>query len=204
VAFRLENQGTEPAKSVLITFSASPGLRLRPHSSENEDDKTPAPPPALPKAPEAPCGRYTNTLLGSWADDSAAFGAPAASRIPLPSALFADSSVYVRDPETFYYSGGRPQEFVEEISLTCGLFRHGLEPDYFVFAVQWDEGLRRSDGAIRCRVSAENMPQVEAYVLPVVVSHERGDISAEVERLRPRPSLLGRLWRRAGGNAPSE
>jgi hypothetical protein len=64
ITVRLENIGTEPAKSVLIDFSTTPGFLLR---CPVEPDKAPQTDLQLPRRPEPPQGQYID-VLSPWAD----------------------------------------------------------------------------------------------------------------------------------------
>ena len=66
------------------------------------------------------------------------------------------------------------------MSLTCTQFRHQLKPELFRLQVRWDREARRANGAIDCRVSADNLPTPAKFTLPIAVDVERGDINAEI------------------------
>jgi hypothetical protein len=202
---RLENIGTKTARSVQIDFVATPGFLLRPPSrNRNPNDKTESRVLNLPRHPEPPEGKFIDPLA-SWAE--AVRGIPGilsheAAGPAMNIASFLQPEPH--DPTAFYYRDGRPSTFVQDVSLTCMHFRHRLDPEDFEFKVRWQPEIRSRGGAIRCRVSAENLPEPIEYTLPIRVTFERGDIAEAVERLRPAalPKLSFRPRRGGSGSPP--
>jgi hypothetical protein len=181
--FRLENIGTKTGRSVQVDFTATPGFLLRPRARDGKAQNTKDHDLTLPRRPDPPQGKYVDNL-GSWAQSLAqlqgmrpleALGPP----MHIASLLHSEP----RDPTAFYYRDGRPHDFVQGVSLSCLQFRHRLEPKDFELEVQWQPNVRSTGGALRCRVSAENLPGPIELALPMRVTLERGDITAVIERL---------------------
>jgi hypothetical protein len=193
--FRVENFGTKTARSVQIDFAATPGFLLRPPSENGKpDDKAEFRHLNLPGRPEPPEGRYSDPLT-SWTEAIRGFPGILSHEAAGPAMNIASFlQPKPHDPTAFYYRGGKPNSFMQSVSLTCMQFRHRLEPEDFEFEVQWQPEFRSKGGAIRCRVSAENLPEPIEHVLPIRVTSERGDIAAETERYRP-GSLRSFLFR---------
>jgi hypothetical protein len=188
IAFRLENIGTESAKSVLIDFSATPGFLLRPPAKPDAVTQLDS---QLPKRPEPPQGQYINVLSpweeglgripGIWSQE--------ATGAAMDIASFLHHQQEALDPSEFYFRD-KPQGFVSGVGLSCMHFRHRLEPANFPFEIRWEVETRSNSGAIRCRIAAENLPEPIEHVLPIRVTFEHGDIEMELERYRPRMPRL--------------
>jgi hypothetical protein len=186
IAFRLENIGTESAKSVLIDFAATPGFLLRsppkPAEAEQPDFQ-------LPKRPDPPQGQYID-VLASFAEG---FGHLPSIWAQEATGAAIDISSFLQhealDPSAFRFRD-KPRGFVSDVGLACMHFRHRLEPVNLPFEIRWEVETRSKSGAIRCRISAENLPEPIEHVLPIRVTFEHGNIEMELERYRPRTPRL--------------
>jgi hypothetical protein len=188
--FRLENIGTKTARSVQIDFAATPGFLLRPHSKNRKpDDKAEFRDLNLPRRPQPPEGKYIDPLA-SWTEVMRGIPGILSHEAAGPAMNIASFlQPEPHDPTAFYYRDGKSNIFGQTVSLTCEHFRHRLETEDFAFEIQWQPEVRSKGGVIRCRVSAENLPEPIEYVLPIRMTFERGDIAREIERYRP--SSLG-------------
>jgi hypothetical protein len=185
-AFWLNNVGTSPANSVLVEFRATPGFLIRPSPRDEDKKVSNQQVNRLPQPPEPPRGKYIDPFT-ALADLSRTFGT-LHSALAVPSiAPYLGRTVF-DDPNAFYYRERSPPNFVEEFSLTCRQFRHQLEHKQFELQVRWDKDMRRRSGAIKCRVSAENLRSPIECILPVSVQYQRGDTASVIESYRPRPS----------------
>jgi hypothetical protein len=193
--FRVENVGTKTARSVQIDFAVTPGFLMWPLSkSKKPDDKAEFRDLNLPRQPEPPEGKYSDPLA-SWTEAMRRFPGILSHETAGPAMNIASFlQPEPHDPTAFYYREGKPNNFIQSVSLTCMQFRHRLEPEDFEFEVQWQPEFHSKGGAMRCRVSAENLPEPIEHVLPIRVTFERGDIVAETERYRP-GSLRSFLFR---------
>ena len=180
---RLENIGTKTGRSVQVDFTATPGFLLRPRARDGKAQNTKNHDLMLPHCPDPPQGKYVDNL-GSWAERLAHLqGMRPLEALGPPMNIASLLRPEPRDPTAFYYRDGRPHDFVQGVSLSCLQFRHRLEPKDLEFEVQWQPDIRSTGGALRCRVSAENLPEPIELALPIRVTLERGDITAAIERL---------------------
>lgn len=71
-----------------------------------------------------------------------------------------------RDPDSFYWRGGRPSIAKSMIELTCENWRHGVDDEHFLFRVTASDAANLS-GVIQCEIHAENLSDPVSKTLPV-------------------------------------
>jgi hypothetical protein len=71
-----------------------------------------------------------------------------------------------RDPDSFYWKGGRPSMAKSMIELTCENWRHSVGEEHFPFRITASNSESVS-GAIQCEIHAENLTDPAMITLPV-------------------------------------
>ena len=124
LSFELTNQGTRPAKDLLITVKTSGAIRILPNEKqENADEGHKIEPSfSLPAMPKAPQGKWeTFDLLGSMLD--AHYHNPDTPTPYVEQTLRDALEETRRDPNRFYYRE-RPVQPTASYSMKCKQFRH--------------------------------------------------------------------------------
>ena len=138
LSFELINQGTRPAKDLLITFETGGAIRILPNEyrKNNEEEYKVEQGFSLPKMPKAPQGEWKAIDLHSKILDAhhrmfdAHHRMPDFQIQPIRPTLQEISKKIRRDPNCFYYRG-RPAQPTTSYSLTCKQFRHDEDVKYF-------------------------------------------------------------------------
>ena len=159
VAFEIvaTNTGTRPGKDVLVAISAMGDFRIRPHRAEwsfyadSNLERTYLPsPPSLLDVPSL----YAGGLLGSQ-----------------------QSGGERRDPNGFYCKGGLRHDPVDSYALECAQWRHGPSEEYFRSEIFVSYTDAKIEGALKCVIHAENLPDPITTVLPVRIEVRNASVS---------------------------
>lgn len=150
ISASLVNAGGQPANDVMVSFqvvSGDLGLMSLP---SKEDRKNSEKPLQLMPAPRAPQGR--------WVSENG-FRIPTA--LGVMDANRFDSSflqgVKERDPNCFYWKGGRPSSPVPRVEFECAQWRHQDDPEAFDLRLVNHPELESQRGAIAVVVRAANL-----------------------------------------------
>jgi PIN domain len=175
IEFVISNSGTRPATRSLVKFLAQGNVEICPPETPDDDEGSP---PArgidsitLPNPPSPPRGMWKEKISHSasrMAEMMAGrFNDPFATRV---SNHFLDlpnlRPPSPRDPDSFYWKGGRPSIAESMIELTCENWRHGVGDEHFLFRVT-ASNTESVSGAIQCEIHAENLTDPEMITLPV-------------------------------------
>ena len=76
-------------------------------------------------------------------------------------------------PEDFYYDEWSPQDVVRRGALTCSLWRHQTDEEFFEFEILFDDTVGEARGAVECTVHAENLtkPEQARLIVARVIEH---------------------------------
>jgi len=89
-----------------------------------------------------------------------------------------------RDPNAFYYKGGRPMMPATSFSLECDQWRHSLGDEQFFGEIFFD---READdevrGALACAIHAENLSDPVTKTVPVTITITRASTRDRAEAL---------------------
>lgn len=175
IEFVISNSGTRPATRSLVKFVAQGNVEIFPPETPDDDEGTP---PTrgidsitLPNPPSPPRGIWKEKISHSasrMAEMMAGrFNDPFATRV---SNHFLDlpnlRPPSPRDPDSFYWKGGRPSIVKSLIELTCENWRHGIGNEHFLFRVT-ASNTEIVSGAIQCEIHAENLTDPAMITLPV-------------------------------------
>lgn len=175
IDFVIANSGTRPATRSLVKFVAQGNIEILPlETSGDDEDVTPARGIeyiTLPNPPSPPRGvwtRKTNHPASRIAEMMAGrFNDPFAATIRHHSLdLNHLRPPKPRDPDGFYWKGGRPSMPESLIELTCENWRHSVRDEHFLFRVNGSNPDSVS-GAIQCEIHAENLSDPVMMTLPV-------------------------------------
>ena len=192
-----ENIGTRPGKDVLVTFSAKGKFQIRPppwndeheHQAEDDDSKSIHSDTAtlkLPDPPVPPRGEWSSEL-GQYGDVLGHFDRLHKNLTRMqhvPSVLSARPE---RDPNEFYYKGGRPENAGAGFSLQCRQWRHNIGEEQFIGELFFDRDAGDVEGSLECEIHAENLAnpvkeaiRVRIHVRPVSARESSDKLVAEL------------------------
>lgn len=189
--FVARNEGTRPARDVLVSIEAlgrfqilPPGRELDHEGDEDDADAasvvSPASITALPSPPKPPKGRWLDSINETTVQFSKLWRslAPSIAGIDL---LRLESHRPFRpplaglhpanpDPNVFYYKPSRPTRAAASFSLECAQWRHGVDAEVFSGQIHVPQDGGRISGALRCRIHAENLSETVCLHVPVRIS----------------------------------
>jgi hypothetical protein len=188
VTLVLENQGQQPARSVLISVQAEGAIIFGAPPKKGDGDKPDSARSLITAPPTPPSGKYVN-LADRFMNMTAVpdyFGRGNGPAIPDFTTMLAD---HRHDPNVFYWKLARPTGETTEWELECDEFRHQHEPYQLKIPLRPNpvsEG--NISGVIRCKAHASNLPNVVELLVPVRIRVARGDtlsqIRSELYRMR--------------------
>jgi hypothetical protein len=159
--FSVQNVGTRPGRHVLVTIEARGKFKLRPREAENGSVGA----IQLPGPPDRPEGTWMTDMWGlsvhpahlkSLMAGDGLF--PGEQGLSVPSLQSREMEQFdFRDPNCFYWKPERPTKPVDALTLGCEQWRHASDCEYFEFEVVPDFGASVVEGALYCRIEAENV-----------------------------------------------
>ena len=175
-----ENAGTRPGKDVLVTFSANGEFQIRPppwndeHEEQEEDNdsksiRSDTDTLKLPDPPVPPRGQWS-AELGRYGDVFGHFDRLHRNLTGvhhIPSLLDPRPE---RDPNEFYYKGGRPENAGAGFSLQCGQWRHSIGEEQFIGELFFDHEAGDVTASLECEIHAENLATPVKLTIPVNIS----------------------------------
>ena len=154
----IQNKGSRPATNALIEIRASKDLGLTaPMTELRECGLIPVmerPKPPDQPQPQASWPTMINDLTGL-------------SSLALPELDFAR---HFRDQEDFEYAADVKLDIEPSVVLTCGLWRHSLEPKKFTVRLVPANFDSPITGEISCTVHADNLTKPATFKLIVTLS----------------------------------
>ncbi len=173
VILSLENKGNVPAEAVLLRIDISKNLEL--HLPSNSNDASDENCWKLPIPPKAPRGSYLNFhgSLGKVRWDSVENIAP-----------FLSPKNHTRDRNAFYWKNGRPSVITDYWEMECEEFRHKMGPENISLRIIVAKN-KPGGGALKCTVSARNLPVPETLSIPIKITYELGNTyTAVLDRIQ--------------------
>lgn len=166
VIFSATNNGIRPARDALITIEAKGRFEIMPprKKKKNDDENEPI---CLPRPPRPPQGKWElrNILLGRAESIQRALRvSPAYDVLRTPAVTILPAR---RDPNAFYWKPGPPELPASKFSLECEQWRHGVEAEIFEVELYFDKTQVIIDGALECRIHAENLSRIVVLRVPV-------------------------------------
>ena len=163
--FDAVNEGTRPGKDVLVTIEAKGSFLIIPPPYQNEDDiDDEIKAAALPLPPTPPRDKWRRqSLLGM-------------NFLPgfTERSMMPDMSVFKpfkRDPNAFYYKPERHTVPQISFSLECDQWRHDPENwERFSGEIHISMNEEKIEGALECRIHAENLSESEILLVPVRIT----------------------------------
>jgi hypothetical protein len=194
-AVAARNEGAHPANDALVTFMAKGPFQILPppyQATEDEDENVEGRGPDLPRPPKPPQGRWATApqfgFLGAFAQFEKFQRDFALSKPGRQETLFPSlHRTLPRDPNKFYFKPDRPRWPVSEFNLECDRWRHGLDDEFFLSELQFEEKGGEISGALECRIHAENLSAPEVRVFPVRVHVSRAKAYATAQELVEAP-----------------
>ncbi len=170
-SFPVVNQGTRPAKNVLVTIKAEGNFQIRPlqdheHGGESGDADEIL---LLPLPPKTPEGKWTikNFLTESLSNldmfNEIFPKPPDLSRIYPHSSFssslpdYSDILPRTHNPNKFYYNSTRSAIPTKSFSLECDQWRHEVDEEIFKCKLCFDKESEEIKGILECSIHAENL-----------------------------------------------
>lgn len=154
---QLNNQGSRPADSALITFSSRGPFSLFPPKDVDEEDVAGAMDICFPAPPTPPRGEWTNSI-------PSLFGM--ANAYQMGRDLLPVSRSFKREKDAFYYKS-RPTTPVPSFQLECEQWRHQTQPESFLMTIHFDKNQTDIQGALEVTVQSSNMTDPFICVKPI-------------------------------------
>lgn len=192
----LANNGSVPAENIVVEFSAM-GKFFFTEIPDDDTEKKKKNQSVFPTPPKAPQGRWVTRgmsafdplHLGDARSLLEAFSKPSYLIDPLerlrifhsPSSLLGP--LPKRDRNRFYWKSGRSDSPSKKWVFECEEFRHKIKEEMFemiLVAPRSEQGL--VEGAIKCSVSARNLPEPVILHIPVTFVHVEGDTLAAIKK----------------------
>lgn len=180
----LENKGQQPARNLLVTYSADGPIIFATPERESDKDESSGDDFLLTPPPSAPTGRYVSRLdqFGGIAHNAIA------SAVPFPHDFSSLLQNPRHDSNAFYWKPHRPKDESQVWALECDEFRHQHEP-FSLDLVFRPEPLSEGEisASLRCSAHASNIPKQIELILPVRIRVLRGNtmdrVREELQRL---------------------
>lgn len=220
ILFEAINTGSRPANQVRIDIVAKGDVAVKPppykDDEDDADEDAPTKAIALPRPPEPPYGRWERKPM----QVSGALGALDLAHSlrrqldPLgihgfnPGGAFAQPRAFAepfvppmthlaprdRDPEGYYYKGGRPREPGRDFALSCALWRHARDAEGFEVELHVLGDVPGAfNGIVTMIVHADNLDTPAEKPVPVTITIANADIYAAgdalIDALRPKFNL---------------
>ncbi|MXP25628.1 hypothetical protein GRI39_06180 [Altererythrobacter indicus] len=175
IDFVIANTGTRPATRSLVKFTAQGNIEIfPPEASDDDEDATSnrgVVSVSLTNPPSPPRGAWTRKTSHSASRIAEMLGERFADPIAATMRHSAVDLDYLRppkprDPDGFYWKGGRPSFAKNVVELTCENWRHSIGDEHFQFLVTPSNSGNVS-GAIQCEIHAENLSDPALLILPV-------------------------------------
>lgn len=168
LSFELVNQGTRPAKDLLITFETSGAIRILPKEKQENEDKECKfeQGVSLPAMPKAPKGEWKTSDLHSSIFD---VQHPTPSIQVKPFGQIINEVMKKNRQDRFRYRE-RPAKPTTSYSLTCEQFRHGEKVkrfDLFVFPEVNSPSMDGKNGVVKVNCGAANLSSPAKINVPI-------------------------------------
>lgn len=177
IDFVIANSGTRPATRSLVKFVARGNIEIfPPQTPDDGEESSPArgiESITFPNPPSPPRGVWRESInhpASHIAEMMAGrFNDPFNARVSHHS-LGLDNlrQPKPRDPDSFYWKGGRPSTARSLVELTCENWRHGVGDEHFWLRVTASNDETVS-AAIQCEIHAENLSDPVMMILPAKI-----------------------------------
>jgi hypothetical protein len=183
IGITIENTGGEPAENLIVEFEVFGGILFQ-IPGDNSERKETIEEIILPAPPKPPEGDWFKKLIRPSMLDTFKYLQPSIPEIKpklnYETVLSIPQPVYIptpRDKNKFYWKDGRPYERTDKWAFECDEFRHKFEPKGFEITlfVPRKNGLEK--GAVKCKVTANNLREPVEKIIPVKIKYAHGDIN---------------------------
>lgn len=185
----ITNVGARPADDVLVQFQVKGrkfGIFSPPEGNDGKESEVPRlrPPPLAPK------GKWVSDLpqLYPRVEQYRRFLSPQPATAPMFNSLLR--APVNRDPNVFYWRGGRPSNPVALVEFNCQQWRHLEDAEIFVFQLGFKlEGESIKD-ALAVTVHAANLAEPVQGMQKVTITVEDVDTWSNAEALLDIPKAV--------------
>lgn len=177
ISIVVTNNGNLPAENAIIEFRALGGIFLEPPDKNDDENSKKDKILKFPQPPIPPKGKWVkerNTLFSAiHAFDHFAKGFVS----PVYKPLLKPFIPKPHDRNAFYWKNGKSYTISKSWTFECDEFRHKVEPEVFDMTIV----IPSSNGniekcAIKCLVTAKNLPKPIKYVLKANIGYVKGNI----------------------------
>ena len=173
LSISIRNKGSVPAENLLVEFTLVGGLLfLLPSDKDIKLNEKFV--PKIPTPPPIPRGRWVQ---------GATIGRFIGIEQPDMPFLGKLGGTPERDRHGFYWKHGRLNRISDSLTFECDEFRHQVEPKIFNMLLFVPANNIIEKGALKCRITAKNLPQPVEYVLPVKVNYTKRNTFDQAMRL---------------------
>jgi len=183
LSISLSNLGTAPAEHLVVEFSLTGAFQFMPPSMAAKGQKEKEP-HRIPSPPSVPRGcwltdrdRILSPFAGLWGARPTPAALSALSGFPLVPPLPPR-----RDRHAFYWKSPRLEIPCDTWSFECDEFRHRVMPETFDAVIIVPDDKNVTHGALKCSVSARNLPEPVLLTLPIRLKHVENETMAEARR----------------------
>jgi hypothetical protein len=184
LSISISNKGNAPAENVVMELTALGGFVLDAffHRSNKDDRQSSS---EFPVPPLPPKGKWIRnhdpyaSLIGSFQRIDQ-FIKPLHD---LPGPFFLPEKTKSRDKNAFYWKHGKPSKYEESWTLECEEFRHLMGPEIFKIIIFVPPKEKIESGALKCRVTAKNLPTPVEYTLPIKITYVQKDVINEAQSI---------------------
>ena len=177
VSFRIFNSGTVPAENTIIEFQAVGGLFFMPIKSDDDQGEEKKE-NEIPTPPSPPKGKWVQRggvldMMNSFQKLKAlsSFGHTRPySNFSLPT------MAKQRDRNAFYWKDGKPVGPETIWTYECKEFMHQVDPEIFSLNLIVSPKENITKAAVKCLVTASNLPNPVRKTLPVQIEYKKGNI----------------------------
>jgi len=178
--FVISNIGNVPAENLIITFEALGGIFFYKFDEKDQKEKNTHKIPSPPQPPEGRWEKQRNSFLGLVEDIQK-------SHLSLSDPLYQNipnlSLRNDRDRNLFYWKNNKPNKPSRRWEFECEEFRHQTHNETFELNILIPPSDNQiSKCAIKCTVSAKNIPSPVEYNLPLNLNYLAADPKAEIAK----------------------
>lgn len=184
LSFKILNSGSVPAENTIIEFMTVGGLLFFPAISKEElgEEKEIH---EFPRPPSPPKGKWVqynglfdmiNNLQGSN------LLSHPGHTMDYPDLSLPFSPIQ-RDRNVFYWKEGKPIGLEKKWVYECKEFMHQVEPEIFSLNLMVPTNGNPTQGAVKCLVTASNLPAPVRKTLPIKIEYQKGDTEKFANRM---------------------
>ena len=177
-SFAVSNSGSVPAENILVEFETVGGLVFFPQQDdEGAEHQTKI---KFPSPPSSPKGKLVQKQRGFMGMENILN-----TQIDFPLPRLNDYNNALRDTSrdrnAFYWKEGKSSGPTSKWSFECREFLHKVDPTIFQMELFITPKEKINNCAIKCLITASNLPEPIRKILPIKVQYKAGSIEKIAE-----------------------